>query len=77
VEVVPHPPGGLYEHARAGVKLIDLSLDARKFAKQRLLIDDVRLRINRRIRLLGEGGRRESNKAADHNRGKYQTCARQ
>src|SRR4029077_1192883 len=77
VKVVPGASGRLNEDARTRVELIDLSLDAREFAKQRPLIDDVRLRVNRRIRLLGEGRRRESNETADHNGGKYQTCARQ
>jgi hypothetical protein len=77
VKVIPDASRRLNEDARAGVELIDLALDARKFAQQRLLIDDVRLRVDRRIRLLGEGGRRESDKAPDHGGGKYQACARQ
>ena len=33
VEVIPHPPGGLNEDARPLIELVDVSLDARNFAK--------------------------------------------
>jgi hypothetical protein len=52
-------------------------LDARKFTKQRLLIDDIRLRIDWRVSLLSEGRRRESDETTDNNGGKHETYARQ
>jgi hypothetical protein len=66
----------LNEDARPLVELIDISLDARKFPKQRLFIDDVSLRIDWCARLLSKGRRRESDEAADHSGGKYKACAR-
>jgi hypothetical protein len=66
----------LNEDARPRVELIDISLDAWEFPKQRLFIDDVSLRIDWCARLLGEGRRRESDEAADHSGGKYNARAR-
>ena len=62
VEVVPDPPGGLNEDARARIELVDVSLDARSFAKQCLFVDDARVGIDQRR--LRNGWRAEGNEAA-------------
>ena len=67
VEVIPGAAGGLNEDPRLRIELVDVPLDAGKFLQQRPLIDRIRLRLECRARLLGEGRHREADKPADRN----------
>ena len=71
MEVIPHPPGGLNENARPLIELVDVALNARGFAKQRLFVDDARVRIDKRR--LRNGWRAESNEPANRQRAEHQT----
>ena len=61
---------------RALIELIDISFDARGLSKQRLLIHDARVRIDRRTLRLGVGRRGNRDDAGDRNHAKDAACSR-